>query len=163
MSDYSIGQNIQLYKRIAEKLDARAEAGHALRLRVENAAVRVTPTWDNENVQPGTLTGALMAGISAVLDNYAVPTGADTEIVDTEVMGNGDVKYTVNVDSSFKNQARFRAMMEAGQGFVSLVTDRFDYGDEGVLRKRPARDTWQFEIIVEDVDEESSRGLGILR
>lgn len=158
--DYDIGQNIKLYKKIADALDSRADAGHNLRLRLEDAVVTVTPTWDNENIKPGTLLGAVTAGVSLVLDDYFVPTAADTEIVDSEIVDNG-VKYTVNVDSSLKQQARFRAMMEAGQGFISLVSDRFEYGDEGVLRKRPARDTWQFEITVKDRNTDSDRLIDI--
>jgi hypothetical protein len=157
---YSIGQNIQLYKRLVNQLDARADAGHALRLKTENSIVKITPTWDNDNIKRGTLAGAIMAGVTAVVDNYALPTSADTEIVDSEPV-QGGVKYTVNVDSSFKNQARFRAMMEAGQGFVSLATDRFGYGSEDVMKKRPARDTWQFEIIVKEGGADDDLGLNI--
>jgi len=159
--DYNLGQNIKLYKKVVNALDARADAGHNLRISLEDAIVTVTPTWNNDNIKPGTLAGAVTAAITLIADDYAVPTTADTEIVDSEIVENG-VRYKVNVDSSFKQQARFRAMMEAGQGFVSLVTDRFEYNGNGVLRKRPARDTWQFEITVKDKQDDAERGFGII-
>jgi hypothetical protein len=159
--DYDLGQNIKVYKKVGEALDARADAGHNLRISLENTIITVTPTWDNENIKPGTLAGAVTAAITLIADDYAVPTTADTEIVDSEIVEDG-VRYKVNVDSSFKQQARFRAMMEAGQGFVSLVTDKFEYNENGVLRKRPARDTWQFVITVKDKDDNAERGFGVI-
>lgn len=159
--DYDIGQNIKVYKKIVNALDARADAGHDLRISLENSIITVTPTYDNDNIKPGTLAGAITAGVTLLADDYVVPTAADTEIVDSNIVENG-VEYTVNVDSSFKQQARFRAMMEAGQGFVSLVTDRFEYNDSGVIRKRPARDTWQFVITVKDKQDDAGRGPDIL-
>lgn len=159
--DYNLGQNIKLYKKVVNALDARADAGHNLRISLEDAIVTVTPTWNNDNIKPGTLAGAVTAAITLIADDYAVPTTADTEIVNSEVVENG-VQYTVNVDSSFKQQARFRAMMEAGQGFVSLVTDRYEYNENSVLRKRPARDTWQFKITVKDKQDNAERGFGII-
>jgi len=45
-----------------------------------------------------------------------------------------------------------------------LLTDKFDVQTEGALRTRPARDTWQFEVLVEDkgLGEDVDTGLGII-
>jgi hypothetical protein len=46
----------------------------------------------------------------------------------------------------------FRSLMETGTGYTSLLTDRHDIVDEEVVRKRPLRDTYQFEVVVEGLD-----------
>jgi hypothetical protein len=164
--DYNLGQNIKLYNRIKSRLQRVGSKSHDLRLKFSNAIVTVTPTWDNDNIQPGTAAGAIMAGIVMVSDEFYVPINADTEIVATESVENG-TKYTVNVDSPFEQQARFRAMMESGTGFTSLITDDFEYGESEVLNKRVVRDTWRYEITVQDPElvddlDDSGIGFGIL-
>ncbi len=163
MTDYSIGQRLKLSDRIRDAVDVRAEAGHKIRMKTEEALVTITPTWENDNLKPGTLMGAVAAGLTTVSDQYLLPLNSDTEIVDTEILDNGDVKYTVNVDSAFFNQGRFKAMMEAGTGATALITDRFDYGNSGTLKERPIRDTNQYEVIVKKSNESATRGPGIIR
>jgi len=163
MPEYSIGSRTKIAERIGKIINGRTELGRAIRLRTESAIVTITPTWETNNIQGGTLTGATIAGVSVLLDDYALPIGSETEITDAEVVENG-VLYTVNVDAAFKNQARFKAMIESGTGFTSLLTDKFDVQTEGALRTRPARDTWQFEVLVEDkgLGEDLDTGLGVL-
>lgn len=162
MTDYSVGERLKLSERIRQAVDVRSELGHNIRIRTEEAFITITPNWENENIKPGTIVGASTAAVATVLDQYVLPVSSDTEIVDTEIVDNG-VKYTVNVDSAFMNQARFKAMMEAGTGATSMIVDRFEYGDSGVLKTRPFRDTYQFEITVEDTDTDATRGPGFIR
>ena len=163
MPDYSIGDRVQLLERMGRVINARTEAGRTIRLKTEDAIVRITPTWETENIDPGTLVGASIAALSAVLDDSPTPLGSDTEIVDTEVI-DGGVRYKVNVDSAFRNQGRFKAMMESGTGFTSLITDRFDVEEEDALKERPVRDTWQYKIVVDEkgLGEEMDRGFGLI-
>ena len=163
MPEYSIGSRTKIAERIGKIINGRTELGRAVRLRTESAIVTITPTWETDNIEGGTLTGAMIAGVSVLLDDYAVPLGSETEISDAEVVEDG-VLYTVNVNAAFKNQARFKAMMESGTGFTSLLTDKFNVQTEGALKTRPARDTWQFEVLVEDegVGEGLDTGLGII-
>jgi hypothetical protein len=149
VTDYSIGSRLKAGERLSNFINARTKAGRTLRLKTESAVVKVTPTWETDKIQGGTLTGAIIAGISVLLDDYAIPLGSETEIVDSDVTKNGTI-YTVNVNSSFKNQARFKAMMESGTGFTSILVDDFDMKAEEVVKTRPMRDTWQFEVLVED-------------
>lgn len=160
---FKIGQTLQLYKRIQRKLDERAEAGHNIRANIGDKIVEVTPTWQNENIQPGTLTGAIVAAIATTTDELVpVDILAETEISDVEKVDDGTI-YEVNVDAPLEQQARFEAMMEAGTGVTSLVVDQFDVEDTDVLKKRPSRDTYQFTVKVKDTDADSkSVGLGIL-
>lgn len=153
VTDYSIGSRLKAGERLSNFINARTRAGRTLRLKTESAVVKVTPTWETDKIQGGTLVGALIAATSTVLDDYAIPLGSETEIVDSEVTDKG-VLYTVNVNSAFKNQARFKAMMESGTGFTSILVDDFDMQTEEVLKTRPARDTWQFEVLVEDEEPE---------
>lgn len=164
-SNYNIGQNVKLYEKVRDALDKRAGAAHEARVNVGNKIVEITPNWDNENINPGTATGAVMAGLASIVDELYVPISADTEVAEVERV-DGGVRYLVNVDSGFEQQARFRAMMEAGSGYTSLITDDFDLSDADVLTKRPGRDTWQFEVVVKDenqdiVDKKDQIGLGI--
>jgi len=159
MIDYSIGKRARIAERIGGVINARTEAGRKLRIKTEEAVVTVTPTWETENIQGGTLLGAIIAAASTVADDSIIPLGSETEITDAQVVDNG-VMYTVNVDAAFQNQARFKAMIESGTGFTSLITDKFDMEQEAVLKERPARDTWQFKVLVDD--EGMGEDLGLL-
>lgn len=164
MPEYSIGKRLKLFERVGRVINARTEAGRKIRLKTEDAVVKITPTWESDNIGAGTIAGAMIAAVSTVLDDYAIPLGSETEIVDVDAASNGGVKYTVNVNSAFQNQARFKAMIESGTGFTSLLTDKFNVQTEDVLKERPARDTWQYEVVVEDANPGDSmeRGLGLL-
>ncbi|EGQ44228.1 MAG: hypothetical protein J07AB43_02870 [Candidatus Nanosalina sp. J07AB43] len=153
LPSYSIGSRLQIGDRLSNFINARTRLGRKLRLKTESAVVTVTPTWETDRLKGGTLAGAILAATSTLLDDYALPLGSETEIVDSEVRDDG-VLYTVNVNSSFKNQARFKSLMESGSGFTSILVDDFDVQTEEVLKTRPARDTWQFEVLVQDEDPE---------
>lgn len=153
LPSYSIGGRLKAGDRLSNFINARTRLGRKLRLKTESTIVTVTPTWETDRLKGGTLAGALTAGVAVLLDDYALPLGSETEIVDSETTNEGIV-YTINVNSAFKNQARFKAMMESGTGFTSILVDDFDMKTEEVLKTRPARDTWQFEVLVEDEDPE---------
>lgn len=147
-SDYEIGQNVKLAEKIQRQVDDKADPLHDLRVNVNDTIVEISPTVHNENFQQGTLVGAYVSAVAQIVDEY-VPILADTEIVGTEPVENG-TRYTVNVDSPLKSQARFRAMMESGTGWTSYITDRYDMEEPEAIKKRLTRDTWQVEITVLD-------------
>lgn len=160
MVDYELGQYLKLAERIRNAVDAKAEAGHYLRIRTEDAVVSVAPTWNDKNIHQGTLIGALTAAIASVAQTY-VPIRADTDVTDKEPV-DGGILYTVDVNAAFRNQAMFRSMIDAGTGYTSLITDKFNIQDEEVIKKRPLRDTYQFKILVEDTDIDAESRIDIL-
>jgi hypothetical protein len=157
MTDFSLGGRIGIANKVQEAIDGVAGTGHNIRIKTEDAIVTVTPTWENDTIERGSLIGLTTAAIASATKTY-VPLGSETEIANVEKV-EGGTKYTVNVNAGFRNQAMFRSIMETGTGYTSLITDRNEIVDEEVLRKRPLRDTYQFEVLVEgvtgDLDEYS--------
>jgi hypothetical protein len=150
MSDFSLGGRIGIANKIQEAVDSVAGTGHNIRIKTEDAIVTVTPTWENDTIERGSLIGLTTAAVASATKTY-VPLGSETEIANVEKV-DGGTKYTVNVNAGFRNQAMFRSLMETGTGYSSLITDRHDVKSEEVLRKRPLRDTYQFEVVVEGLD-----------
>lgn len=150
MSDFSLGGRIGIANKIQEAVDQVAGTGHNIRIKTEDAVVTVTPTWENDTIERGSLIGLTTAAVASATKTY-VPLGSETEIANVEKVEQG-TKYTVNVNAGFRNQAMFRSVMETGTGYTSLLTDRHDIVDEEVVRKRPLRDTYQFEVVVEGLD-----------
>lgn len=160
---FKVGQYLKLYKRIQRQLDQRAEAGHNIRTNIGNKIIEVTPNWENDNIEPGTATGAIVSAIAIITDDLIpIDVLADTEISQVDTVEDGAV-YEVNVDAPLKQQARFEAMMEAGTGATSLLVDEFEVEEPDVVKKRPSRDTYQFTVKVkEGTEEPKDVGLGIL-
>jgi hypothetical protein len=157
---YQVGQFLRVYERVKDQLNKRSEAGHNLRVTVGNKFVELTPDYDNDNINPGTATGAVVAAIAETTDEFIpVDILSETEIADVEPTSDGAI-YTVNVDAPLPQQARFQAMMEAGTGFTSLVADEFDVSEPELLRKRPGRDTYQYTVKVKEVGADGD-GLGL--
>jgi len=159
MMDYSIGQNIRLVDRVQKAVDSVSDTGHNIRVKTENAFVTVTPTWETDNIERGTLVGLTTAAIASAAGTY-VPIGSETEIADVEKVDGGTL-YTVNVNAAFRNQAMFRSLMESGTGYTSLITDKNRVSDDQILKKRPARDTYQFEVLVEDTADSDGFGFDL--
>jgi len=147
---YGIGGKLGLVEKIRQELDNRSEAGHNARVNIGNTIVEVTPNFETDNISPGSMAGAILAVI-AKQGNAIVPVDvlSETEIAAAEPKENSTV-YTVNVDAALPQQAKFQAMMEAGTGFTSLITDEFDVGNSQSLRKRIGRTTWQYQVEVFD-------------
>lgn len=163
LGEYKIGQYFKLYERVRRQIDARAEKGHQARVDIGNKIVEVSPNYENKNIEPGTAAGAVITALQFTLESY-IPFAGDTEITSVQETEDGAI-YQVNVDSFLRQEGRFKAIMESGQGFTSLVTDEFEFeGDPDVFNKKPARSTWQYTVKVktqEDIDKEVM-GLGIL-
>lgn len=156
---FSIGQTLQLYKKLKVALDSRTDAGHNIRVRVADKIIELSPEWDNPNFKKGTIIGGMIAAIAAVIDEY-VPLKADADIVNTEPV-EGGTRYTVNVDAPLKPQAMFKAMIESGSGFVSILSDDFDVKEPVPSRKRLARDTWTVDVVVKDPDLEAEPAISL--
>lgn len=158
---------LNLHKKIRRELEQRKNAAHGVRVGIGDKIVNVTPNFQNDNIRPGTLAGLMYAATAAIVERYSpVPITADTEIAEVQATDDG-MLYTVNVDAPLEQQARFQAMAESGQGFISFFTDEMVVQDSSVPKKRVTRDTWQFEVLVaddKDVEGEKEKlGLGILQ
>lgn len=152
-------------EKIKEQLDNRADAGHSIRVGIGDKIVDVTPSFQNDNIRPGTLVGLTYAAIATTIDELApVDIAAETEITNVERVDEG-MMYTVNVDAPLEQQGRFQALAESGQGFISFMTDDMEVKSQSLPRKRVVRDTWQFEVLVKDTnptDPKRKLGFGIL-
>ena len=146
--EFSVGGRLGVLKAVRDAADSASDTGHNLRLGIEDTVVTITPTFDTEEIRGGTLIGLYTAGVATAIQTY-VPLGAETEIANTEKVDGGTL-YTVNVNAAFSNQAMFRSILETGTGYTSLLVDKNTIEDEQVLRKRPLRDTYQFEVLVEE-------------
>jgi len=163
VSNYKIGQYFKLYERARRQINARAEKGHEARVRLGDKIVKVTPNYENENLQAGTAAGAVVVALQYTLESY-IPFGGDTEVTSVTETEDGAV-YDVNVDSVFKQEGRLKALLESGQGFSSVITDEFEFsGEPDVFNKKPLRTTYQYQVKVKtdpDDGSENVKGLGI--
>lgn len=162
VGNLTIGKRVKLYERVRKQLNSRSDSGHDARVRIGDKIVEVTPNYANENLNPGTAAGAIVAAIESLAGTY-VPIAGDTEVTSVEMQEDGAV-YQVNVDSVFEQEGKFKAMMESGQGVTSIITDSFDVGEPETFNKKPARTTWQYEVKVrtDTQGEQRDLGLGIL-
>jgi len=128
------------------------EPGSNIRDTLTSAGERFPIDPPNENITPNTFAGAVGTYLVFVAEDYLpVRLGADVSISDVEKVSDERYLYTVNVNAPLEGQARFKAIMQAGTGAVSLWVDEFDIQDFEVIKKRPARDTYQYKIeIVEN-------------
>jgi len=150
VSNYTIGENVELYQRVRKQVNKNAGPGHSARVTIGDKIVEVTPNYANENLNPGTATGAVIAVIQYIGETY-LPIGplfGDTEVTSVEQTENGAV-YDVNVDAVFEQEGRFKALMESGQGPQSIITDEFEFeGGPEVFNKKPFQTTWQYRVKV---------------
>lgn len=151
VSNYTIGKNFKLYERVRKLLNENANAGHNRRVQFDDKVVEVTPNYENDNINEGTATGAIVAvlqyiGATYIPINFLV---GDTEITSVEQTDDGAV-YEVNVDAIFEQEGRFKAMLESGQGVQSLVTEDYEFmsDDPEVFNKKPVQTTWQYQVKV---------------
>lgn len=160
---YSIGKYVKLYERVRQRVADNTEAGHNARVNIGNMLVDLTPDYENDNIAPGSAAGAAVAGIAHITgDLLPVDVLSETEISDTESVSDGTI-YTINVDAPLPQQARFRAMLEAGSGFTSLIADDYDVSDGDVLKKRPTRDTYEYKVKIKEFEaQDNEAGFGLL-
>lgn len=147
---YTIGKRLKLYERARKQINARADKGHTARVKLGEKIVEVTPNYANENINPGTAAGAVVATLVSVSNTY-VPSSlffGDTEVTSVEKVDDGII-YDVNVDAIFQDEGRFRAMIESAQGIQSLITEEFEMqGEAEPFNKKPLQTTWQYRVKV---------------
>lgn len=150
VGSYQIGKNVKLYERVRKRLNENAEGGHSTRIELGDKIVEVTPNYANENLNPGTATGAVIATLQYIGSTY-IPINflvGDTEITSVEQTEDGAI-YDVNVDAIFQQEGRFKAMLESGQGAQSLITEDYEFeGSPDVYNKKPVQTTWQYTVKV---------------
>lgn len=136
-----------IWRRAADRVKDRSSS---LRNRPGQAVQHKFPQFENRNFGGAIGVGLVEAGIAVVLEStLGIPFGSDVEVPSTRSTSRGTI-YTVNVDAPTENMARARAFLEANTGFTSVLTDLYDVDNVEVLRKRPLRDTYQVELLVED-------------
>jgi len=151
VSNYTIGKNVKLYERVRSVLNENADEGHSARVKIGDKIVEVTPNYANENLNPGTATGAVIATLQFIGETY-IPISflvGDTEVTSVEQTQDGAI-YDVNVDAIFEQEGRFKAMLESGQGVQSLITEEYEFQTEEpeVFNKKPFQTTWQYQVKV---------------
>lgn len=145
------GRRLNLPDR-ASSLERRLrDPGSSLRQSLDNflANRRIEPA--NENIDTNTLVGAGATFVVFVLEDYLpVRGGASTDIVEANEMEGGDViQYVVDTNAPIEGQARLKSLLTTGTGFSSLWIDEFEIKDFKVVRERPLRDTYRYEIEVQ--------------
>jgi len=150
VSNYTIGKNLKLYQRVRRVLNKNADSGHSARVKVGDKIVEVTPNYANENLNPGTAAGAVIATLQYIGETY-IPISflvGDTEVTSVKQTSDG-ATYDVNVDAVFQNEGKFKAMLESGQGVQSLITEDYEMqGKPEVFNKKPLQTTWQYTVKV---------------
>jgi hypothetical protein len=145
-SSITIGDRIDVQGRVQSVAETLEEPGSNLRNRINERLNnrRIEPA--NDNLDDGTLIGAIGTSITWALEDYLpVRAGADASISGVNVKQN-EIVYTVDSNAVIESQARFRAMIDAGTGVTSLWTDDFDVRRVERINTRPARDTYRYEI-----------------
>jgi hypothetical protein len=149
-SEITYGSRINAKERIQAISDRLEDSGVGLRDRIDQRLNnrRVQPA--NENLQNGTLVGAIGTSIVWALEDYLpARAGADASVSNTEIKQN-EIVYTIDSNAIIESQARFRSMIDAGTGVTSLWTDDFDVRRVERVKTRPARDTYRYEIALSD-------------
>jgi hypothetical protein len=148
----TIGERVQIYERVRKQINKRADSGHDLRITLGDKIVEVTPNYANDNINPGTATGAIVAVMTNIAETY-IPVGTvlgDTEITSVEETSDGAI-YDVNVDAILENEGRLKAFLESGQGIQSLVAEDFELIEEPKpFNKKPVQTTWQYRVKVKN-------------
>lgn len=145
------GKRLNIPERVKKREKQFREPGSSLRQTLTSAGERFPINPPNENVTPNTFAGAIGTYLVYVAEDYLpVRLGADVSISDVQEISEDRYEYTVNVNAPLEGQARFKAIMQAGTGAVSLWVDDFTIEDYKVIKKRPARDTYQYKIIIEE-------------
>lgn len=149
-SEITYGSRIDAKERIQSISDRLEGTGVSLRDRIDQRLNerRIQPA--NENLQNGTLVGAIGTSIVWALEDYLpARAGADASISNTEIKDD-EIVYTIDSNAVIESQARFRSMIDAGTGVSSLWTDDFDIMRVERVKTRPARDTYRYEIAISD-------------
>jgi hypothetical protein len=113
------------------------------------------PRYENRNFGSGVLAGAAQAGIADILEDVVgVPFGAETEMVGIDntasYQGSDGVMYSLNVNAPTQTMAEARAIIEAGTGYTTYVTDLSKVTSVDLVRTRVLRDTYAIDVFVED-------------
>lgn len=144
------GKRLNIPER-ARKLEKQLrEPGSNFRDSIDKLTDKSPVSLPNENITPSTTAGAIGTYIVYTVEDYLpVRVGASVDILNVEEVKDGVYEYTINVNSAIEGQARFRAILQAGTGVTSLWVDQFEVTDFEKIKERPARDTYQYKIRIE--------------
>jgi len=143
------GRRLEIPDRVRKREEQFREPGFNLRKNFNEfmSNRRVEPA--NDNIDVNTFVGAVVTYAIYIAEDYAPGRGgASTDIIDMQEEENV-LRYTVDTNAAFESQARFKSILTSGTGIASLWIDRFEVEDVKVTKKRPARDTYRYEIAVQ--------------
>lgn len=149
-SGFQPGKRLNIQGRVRDRANSLTEPGSNVRDKVDRLLKGAPISPANENINTSTVVGAVGTAIVWALEDYLPGrVGADASISDAEVMDDG-VLYTIDTNAVIESQARFRSMLDAGTGITSLWTDEMTVESIQLVKQRPARDTYRYEIKVSD-------------
>lgn len=143
------GKRLNIPERVRKRERQFREPGSNLREEFNDflSNRRIEPA--NENIDVNTFVGAAITYAIFAAEDYApARVGASTDIIDMQEEGD-TLRYTVDTNAALESQARFKSILTSGTGIVSLWIDEFRVEDVRVTKKRPMRDTYRYEIVVE--------------
>lgn len=144
------GSRLDIPERTKEKADELTPKGRDVRTNIDRRLKDSAVNPANENISTGTFVGAVGTLIVWTLEDYLPgQVVAQADVVGVEPVDQG-LKYTVDANAMIESQSRFRAILDSGTGVTSLWTDEIDVESVELIKSRPARDTYRYEIVVRD-------------
>lgn len=144
------GKRLDIPGRARKRTNQITDEGRSIRTQIDERLKDSEVNPANENITTSTFVGAVGTAIVWLLEDYLPGRiGADAEIVGADPSGEG-VTYTIDTNAMIESQARFRSVIDAGTGITSLWTDEIEVESIELVKSRPARDTFRYEITVID-------------
>jgi len=149
------GRRLNVPERVKRREEQARGPLSDFRGRLESAARRLPVEPPNENITTDTMIGAIGTFIVFTAEDYLpVRLGASVSITDSEKISENEYRYVVDVNAPLEAQARFKALMQTGTGAVSLWVDEFEIESFERIKKRPARDTYRYELKIIETSQE---------
>lgn len=142
------GKRLEIPRRARETSNNLTGKGNELRTKLDNRLKNSAVNPANPNITTGTFVGAIGTVIVWLAEDYLPGrVGAEASVSGVDV-GEDVITYTLDTDGAIESQARFRSILDAGTGVVSIWTDEIEVTSVETIKERPARDTFRYEIKV---------------
>lgn len=146
--DIQPGERLDIPERTRDRSENLTPAGRRIRQKIDQRLKDTAVSPANDNIDAGTIVGAVGTAIVWLFEDYLPGrVAADAEIADVETV-DGGIRYTVDSNAMIESQSRFRAILDSGTGITSLWTDEIEVQSIELVKARPVRDTYRYEIVV---------------